>query len=131
MGSVYFLEKKSVYSMLTALTGALVNIVLNFVMIPRHGAMGAAVATLISYVTVYVVRIVDTRRYVRFNTHNVRLIVNTALVLLQSAVMLSGVRYSALVSLAIFGIVAIVNLKGIIASVLKILRLFTKKTKNN
>ena len=129
MGSVYFLEKKSVYSMLTALTGAVVNVVLNFLMIPKHGAMGAAVATLISYITVYAVRVVDTRRYVKFNTHNIRLVINTMLILLECAVMLSGVRYSPLVALAIFGVVAIVNLKGIVASVVKILQIFIKKTK--
>ncbi len=129
MGSVYFVEKKSVYSMLTALTGTLINIVLNFVMIPKHGAMGAAVATLISYVTVYAVRVVDTKRYVKFNTHNLKLVINTALLLLQSFVLLSERRFSALLSAALFFFIAVINLKGIVASILKILSVFLKKTK--
>ncbi len=129
MGSVYFLEKKSVYSMLTALTGALVNVVLNFVMIPKHGAMGAAVATLISYVTVYAVRVVDTRRYVKFNTHNLKLFINTALILLQSFVLLSEVRFSIIASIALFLLIAIVNLKGIAASIIGVLNVFLKKGK--
>lgn len=131
MGSVYFLEKKSVYSMLTALTGALVNVVLNFVMIPHHGAMGAAVATLISYVTVYAVRVVDTKRYVRFNTHNLKLALNSLLILVQSVILLSGVRYSLYVSFAIFAVIAVINLRGIVSSIVKILRIFVKKQKNN
>ena len=127
MGSVYFLEKKSVYSMLTALTGALVNVVLNFVMIPHHGAMGAAAATLISYVTVYAVRVVDTRRYVKFNTHNVRLVLTSALILAQSFILLMGIRYSLYLSGIIFLLVAVLNLGGILSTAVKILRVFVKK----
>ena len=129
MGSVYFLEKKSVYSMLTALTGALVNVVLNFVMIPKHGPMGAAVATLISYVTVYAVRVIDTRKYVKFNTHNINLVINTVLLLVQSLVLLSEKRFSALLAAALFFFIAVINLKGIVASVLKILSPLLKKLK--
>ena len=129
MGSVYFLEKKSVYSMLTALTGAVVNVVLNFIMIPHHGAMGAAAATLISYVTVYTVRVLDTKRYVKFDTHNLKLLLNSVLLFAQSIIMLSGVRYSALVSFAIFAVVAVINLRGILSSVVKILGIFIKKVK--
>ncbi|MBR2388312.1 MAG: oligosaccharide flippase family protein [Clostridia bacterium] len=131
LGSVYFLEKKSVYSMLTALTGALVNIVLNFVMIPKHGAMGAAVATLISYVTVYAVRVIDTRKYVKFNTHNIKLVINTVLLLVQSLVLLSEKRFSVLLAAALFFFIAVINLKGIVASFVKILNVFLKKSKNN
>ena len=131
MGSVYFLEKKSFWSMLTTFAGAFVNVVLNFVMIPRHGAMGAAVATLISYMTVYVVRVVDTRRYVKFNTHNVKLFVNTLILIVQSVILLSGVKYSFFISLGIFCLLAIINLGGIISAILKIVQKFLKKTKNN
>lgn len=130
MGSVYFVEKQSLFAMLTALAGAIVNIVLNFVMIPKHGAMGAAVATLISYLTVYAIRVIDTKRYVRFNTHNVRLVINTALILLQSMVMLSERRFSNLLSAALFCLIAVINLKGIVASVLKVSSIFLKKQKN-
>ena len=117
--------------MLTALTGAVVNVVLNFVMIPHHGAMGAAVATLISYVTVYAVRVVDTKRYVMFNTHNLKLIFSSLLIFVQSVIMLSGISYSIYMSFAIFAVIAVINLKGIVSSMVKILRIFVKKQKNN
>ena len=100
-------------------------------MIPKLGAMGAAVATLISYMTVYVVRVVDTRRYVKFNTHNVKLFVNTLILIVQSVILLSGVKYSFFISLGIFCLLAIINLGGIISAILKIVQKFLKKTKNN
>ena len=129
MGSVYFLEKKSVYSMFTALAGALVNVVLNFIMIPSHGAMGAAVATLISYITVYAVRVVDTKRYISFSTHNVKLAINMLILALQAVVMCSGISYSLYISAALFCVVAVLNLKGIVSSIIRILGMFLKKIK--
>lgn len=93
LGSVYFLEKKSMQSMITAVAGAVINIVINFMLIPEHGAMGAAVATFISYAAVYAIRAYDTRFYVKFQLHTARLLVNTAVLLLQTLAMLGEVRY--------------------------------------
>ncbi len=93
LGSVYFLEKKSLLSMLTAMSGAIINIVINFMLIPERGAMGAAVATFISYAAVYAIRAYDTRFYVRFNLHTVRLLINTAVIILQTFVMIDEIKY--------------------------------------
>ena len=54
LASVYMAEKKSFMGMVTALSGAITNIVLNFVLIPIMGATGAAVATVVSFVVVFV-----------------------------------------------------------------------------
>jgi O-antigen/teichoic acid export membrane protein len=126
-GSVYFLEKKSVMSMLTSMAGALVNVVLNFVLIPERGAMGAAVATVISYVAVYAIRAYDTRFYVRFNMHTVKLIINTLLVTAEAFIMISEMRYWRYATLAIMAFILVFNgkdilmaLKPIAAKILKI-----------
>lgn len=42
-------EKIYIFSLLTHLTGAISNIILNFYLIPRYGGIGAALATVISY----------------------------------------------------------------------------------
>jgi O-antigen/teichoic acid export membrane protein len=41
--------KKTSYTSISVAAGAILNLVLNFVLVPRFGIMGAAVATLISY----------------------------------------------------------------------------------
>lgn len=117
MGSVYFLEKRSLLSMLTSLCGAVINIVLNFVMIPDHGAMGAAVATLISYLVVYIVRAYDTQRFVRFKTHTALIVVNTLLIACQTIVMISAVRHWRVISCILFAAVFAVNAAGLVKAV--------------
>ena len=130
LGSVYFLEKKSLMSMLTAMSGAVVNIILNFVMIPEHGAMGAAVATLISYLAVYAIRAVDTRNYLKFSLHTPRLIVNGLLLLVQAVIMISAFRYWQIAEILLLGLILVFNGRGILRSLTSVLKGFLKKRKN-
>ncbi len=131
LGSVYFLEKKSLLSMLTSMSGAVINVVLNFLMIPRHGAMGAAVATLISYAAVYVIRAYDTRFYVRFNMHTPRVLVNTAVISVQTFVMVAGLPYWKYLQLASVIFMLVFNGHDILRAVLKITARFFKKRKKS
>ena len=122
IGISYFLEKKSLLSMLTALAGTVVNVVLNFVMIPNHGAMGAAVATLISYLTVYAIRAYDTRFYIRFNLHTVKVIFNLAVLSVQTVVMIAELPYWRYMQVAFLAFMLIFNGKDIVKGVLYTLR---------
>jgi len=49
LGRWFVNEGMMIFSFISAGTGALVNVVLNILLIPYHGAVGAAVATVISY----------------------------------------------------------------------------------
>ena len=122
MGSVYFLKKKSAISMLTAMAGAVTNIILNFILIPVYGAMGAAAATLACYVLVYVIRAVNTRKYVRFNLHTVRVIINALLLSLQTALWFVDIPYAWIGQIVIPVFIILFNGRGIIMSVAKFLR---------
>lgn len=79
LGSAYFTVKKTSMSLYTALIGAVVNVGLNFLLIPRWGAMGASIATFTSYFLVYVTRAVTMPRFIRFRMYHGRLAVNTVL----------------------------------------------------
>ena len=113
--------------MLTALAGAVINVILNFVMIPDHGAMGAAVATLISYMAVYVIRAYDTASYLRFPLHTVRLIVNAAVLMLQILIMMSEIRYWYVAQAVLLLFLVLFNGKGIFNTAVRVLRTFFKK----
>ena len=86
LGSVYFASKKTMGSMLTALAGAVLNIALNLLLIPPFGAMGASVATFVSYFAVCLLRLVTGRRLIPFKGEWGRLMVNTLLMGVLTAV---------------------------------------------
>lgn len=129
-GSVYFLEKKSTMSMLTAMAGAIVNVILNFLLIPHHGAMGAAVATLISYLCTYAIRAYDTAHYVKFNQHHIRVAINTIVLVAQACIMIASVRYWQYFQVASLLFLMAFNGKGIFLTAKTLLgKVFSKKSK--
>ena len=131
LGSVYFLKKKSTLSMLTAMAGAVINVILNFVLIPDHGALGAAVATMISYAAVYVIRGYDTAKYLKFPLHTIRVSINGLLLLGQAILMMLEPPYWGIMQIGILAVMLIFNGKGIFLTVTRILkRFFGKKQKN-
>lgn len=88
LGSIYMVRKKSVRSLVTAAVSAVLNIALNLWWIPQYGVNGAAAATLMCYLVVFVIRLLDTRQYVRIRWSFGRLIGCTVLLLTQTVLLL-------------------------------------------
>lgn len=108
LASVYMAEKKNVMAMVTAFAGALTNVVLNLILIPRIGAIGAAIATAISFAVAFVARGIDARRFIRIHYNTPMIVLEMLLLAAQSGVLLyfrSGV-----VMYAIEGVLLLVML---------------------
>lgn len=66
-GAIYGALMKSINVMISTLSAAFINIVLNLLLIPNVGVMGAAIATAAAYVFIAVYRLLDTRRFFKFD----------------------------------------------------------------
>ena len=88
LASVYMAEKKSVMAMLTALSGAATNFILNLILIPRMGANGAAIATVAAFAVVFSTRGKNTRRYIKIRFKPLLILAEIAILAAQCIVML-------------------------------------------
>jgi O-antigen/teichoic acid export membrane protein len=129
MGSVYVLRKKSIMSFITSAIGAFINISLNILLIPIWGAQGAAVATFASYFIVYMIRMIDTRRFIRFDTHNSKVLFNLIITTVQALIMVFEVKYWVLWELIIVLLITVVNAQAIIRGIKIALGIVIKKIK--
>lgn len=83
-GTVYVVTKQSGISFMTAMAGAVINIALNLLLIPSPlGVQGAAIATFLSYFAVFLIRAVNSRKYIPFKLYGGHIAVNTALITVQ------------------------------------------------
>ena len=114
--SVYMAEKKSMLSMLTAGSGAVLNIVLNLALIPIMGPYGAAIATAVSFIAVFIIRAINTKKFVEIKIH--------LLTFIPSALLLAGAACG--ICLA----VVLLNLKSLIAIGPLIFNKFIKRRKS-
>lgn len=87
LATVYLVRKKSMHSFVTAIVGTVANLILNAILIPRIGVLGAAVATLISYCMVSVLRLADVPRLLPFDRLIPRQIFNFGLLFGMALVM--------------------------------------------
>ena len=107
LGSVYFTSKKTMGSMLTALVGAVLNIILNLLLIPSYGAMGASIATFASYFTVCILRLATARRLIPFKREWGRGLTNTLLLGVLTVIITVSERFPRHIGLMYGGAVAV------------------------
>lgn len=120
-GTVYIVNKKSSISFLTALAGAVSNIILNFALIPTIGVQGAALATVSSYVLAFVIRAIVARKYIPFNLYSMHIIINSIIIFVQTVVMVYEVKYWIIIEALLFILLCAINLKFVLGFVNKIL----------
>lgn len=133
--SVYMAEKKSVLSMLTAGAGAVVNVLLNLILIPRFEAYGAAIATAVSFVIVFVLRILNTKKYVNIKISYISFLISAVMLIAMSVIMCSeaggGQWQSFFIALALGAVVILINIKSVFDIIKLLLDKFIKKRGGN
>ena len=122
VGSVYLVKKKSMLTFLTSMGGAVINIVLNLLLIPKMGAQGAAIATVASYLLVFGIRAVNTRRYVPFSLSLPRMMISILLLAAQSVLILVFENYIIITQSLLFALICAINLRPVIKGTVKMLR---------
>ena len=98
-GSMYGALKKSLNNMLSTLSAALVNIIVNYLAIKAFGLWGAMIGTIVAYVILAFVRIIDVKRFVEISIDWKKLISNSCILILQTVIVsISSVRTGFLAS---------------------------------
>ena len=119
--SVYLLEKRTVPSFLSTAFSAVINIALNALLIPRYGGTGAAAATLVSYVALFLYRAIDSRRFMPVRWNKKRLIVTVFLTAMQAVLMLLEPPFWLVWQLLLFALITALNSRELLAGVKKLL----------
>lgn len=130
LSSIYEAAQKTTHSMISSVIGAVTNIVLNLILINLIGISGAALATLASYVIVFIYRIIDTKKFLYMKVYWSKIIVNLALLIgMACSVMFIpyGVFQNA-VNSVIFLIIAALNFQSCVQAVKLILNKKKKGT---
>lgn len=124
LGSIYMVERKSFLTLLTTVVGAAINIGLNLLLIPKYSANGAAFATFLSYFVVFLLRIIDTHRFVRIRWKPFKILLNLLILLAQTWILLTvpepgkWILYESLLCL----LMILLNLKQLFISLQQFLR---------
>ena len=78
---------------MTTLVGAIVNLGLNLLLIPKIGLLGAAVATVISNIVIWFMRRIKSEMYIRLDTRPVRELTCFILVVIQGTLAYQEIHF--------------------------------------
>lgn len=121
LGSVYMVEKKSILTLSTTVVGAVVNVVLTFLLINKYGVNGAAFATFISYFIVFILRVISTKQFIKIDWNAPKLVLNLFIVMCQAFIMINEIKYWVIYEILLVSIMMILNLGLIWKNVKKLI----------
>ncbi|MCC8043342.1 MAG: polysaccharide biosynthesis C-terminal domain-containing protein [Oscillospiraceae bacterium] len=121
LSSIYNTKKKSMNSCLTALVAAVVNLILNYLLIPRYGMYGAAIATAASYFSCFAVRIFDARKLIFFTVDYFRIFVNSVIIIVMCIFVAKQPTLWWLMNIVLFIIITLYNFSAIVKTLRRIL----------
>lgn len=122
LSSIYTVSKQTKNSFWSSLVAAVLNLILNAVLIPKFGVHGAIAATFASYFVCYLVRIVDTRRLIPFEVSHVRFGINLAILFGMSLLIQKQPTIWIPCMAAALIVLAVFNLKPLMLTAKKLLR---------
>ena len=114
MTSIYMVEKRGGLNLATMTAGAVTNIVLNLLLIPKLGAQGAALATFASYVVVFGLRAINTRKFININISPLHMLLNTGLMGAMTVIMLKNIQHWAVYCVIITLIIIILSVRPLL-----------------
>ena len=83
-GTMYSVLKKSVHNMRSTLVGAVINVLVNYLMIKQIGLIGAAVGTVIAYFVIMILRMLDIHQMMEIKLNKRQFRWNCAIVTFQA-----------------------------------------------
>lgn len=121
-GSVYMVEKKSMLTLVTVMTGAASNVALNFLLIPQMGANGAALAAVLSYIILFLMRVFTSRKLIRIKINVLQMGLNILLTGAQAYVMIMEIPYWVVIQLVLVVAMMAINVKPLLTGAKRILK---------
>ena len=94
MGSIFIAAKLTRISMITTIAGALINIVLNFALIPVMGQNGAALATFVSFFFIFFPRLFLIKRRIELPFHLFSVWLNLIIISVQALLVIFSAYFS-------------------------------------
>ena len=119
-GSIYTSSYKTNFLVISTGIGSVINIILNFILIPTYHGIGAAIATLIGYAVIWLSRVIHSRKIMKIDYHLFRDVISYVLATCQCIVACNSFKYEYVISGSLFLAILIV-MRGEIKGILRML----------
>ncbi|CRK80178.1 lipopolysaccharide biosynthesis protein [Neobacillus massiliamazoniensis] len=131
LGTNYIATKKTSGIFKTSVIGAILNIVVNLLLVPTIGINGAAIGTMISFAVIWLLRIKDTREFVNIKLNKRKLFLTLFFVYVQIGILYLNIKLGNLFQIVLLMLIILLNFYEIRGILEKIIIIITKKSKQS
>lgn len=131
IGTAYTVEKDSIGCLKTTFVTAISNIILNFILIYYMGIIGAAIATLASYIIVFLYRLFDTRKYTKISINWLAFAGSFGVIVLEAILLSLLSEWYYPIAIVSFVLIIIINFKVIKKDIVGIKKFLTGRKKGD
>lgn len=131
LSTSYTVNKDSKGFLFSGTVGAVINILLNWLLIPLWDIHGAAFATCISYIIVFLYRVIDTKKYLVIHVFEPEYVAGYILLIITAVSMTIPYRFGYAVLFAEFIAIVLINRKFVIACFGIAKRVFIKRMRKH
>ena len=123
LSTYYTVNKDSKHYLYSSMVGAIINLILNFFLIPRIGLFGAAISTAFSYFCVFVYRVKDTKKYVSLVYITPKRVVSLLVLVGMCFVMYQNYKMEMLILFGLFVIIVVMEREFIISVLFMVIKI--------
>lgn len=127
LGTNYIAAKKTSGVFKTSVIGAFINIIANITLIPIVGINGATIGTALSFFTIWLLRIRDTKKFVNIKINAVKITLTLFILLIQIGVLYQSPRFEPLLQGILLTSIISINFNEIKAVIKKVIAVTHKK----
>lgn len=109
LGTNYIAAKRTSGVFKTSILGAIVNIVLNIILIPIIGINGASIGTMLSFGVIWILRINDTKEFVSIKINVSKLLLTLSTIITQIFVLYINCDFDYFIQICLFTLMILIN----------------------
>lgn len=130
LGINYVVAEKTMGAFITSAITAIINCGLNILLTPLIGMQGTAIATLIGFGVLWLIRSINTQRYVKFKQNYVKIGIQTIMLIAQSVALIFDFKFNYIIQCISFVSIIVINYENIV-SIIRLTKMsFIKLIKN-
>ena len=122
ISSIFSASKQTKRIFYASMVGAIVNIILNFILIPLYKGHGAAIATAIGYITIWTINMINSRDIIKMNFNLIRIIPAGCILVIEIVAILSDSLMGYIVSAICVMLIMLINYREFI-NIIKIIKM--------
>ena len=113
LGINYVVSEKTVGAFVTSAITATLNLGLNIALTPFIGMQGTAFATMVGFIVLWLIRSIDTQKYIKFNQNYRLIVVQTVILIIQSVLLIQEVKNNYIYQAILLVVIIAINYKSI------------------